>query len=74
MSFGRQRFFESQDGQSQKPTMAQLANLEPLTDQVVEQEFEALKEHFQQTGQAVLPGFFLPKMRERMRTIVEGGQ
>jgi hypothetical protein len=74
LAFGRQRFWEAQDNQTQKPTQAQLSSFEPLKVTEIEQEFESVKTHFQQTGQAVLPGFFLPRMRDRMRSVVEGSQ
>lgn len=45
--------------------------LEPLTEDDVKKEYHSLKEEFEETEFAVLPGFFLPRMHERMRQIVE---
>ncbi len=45
--------------------------LEPLTRKIVEEEYLLLKEEVKAAGLSVLPGFFLPRMRERMRQIVE---
>ncbi|MDE0014835.1 MAG: DUF2791 family P-loop domain-containing protein [Candidatus Poribacteria bacterium] len=47
--------------------------LKPLTRQVVEEEYLTLKKEGEKAGLNVLPGHFLPKMRERMRQIVESG-
>ena len=47
--------------------------LEPLTREIVEEEYLSLKEEVKAAELAVLPGFFLPRIRERMRQIVESG-
>jgi hypothetical protein len=47
--------------------------LEPLTREIVEEEYLSLKEEVEAAELAVLPGFFLPRIRERMRQIVESG-
>ena len=47
--------------------------LRPLTQEVVEKEYLTLKKEGEKTGLNVLPGHFLPKIRERMRQIVESG-
>ena len=47
--------------------------LKPLTREEVEKEYHLLKEDFEKSGVNVLPGYFLPKMRERMKQIVENG-
>ncbi|MDE0555420.1 MAG: DUF2791 family P-loop domain-containing protein [Candidatus Poribacteria bacterium] len=47
--------------------------LEPLTKDDVKNEYDALKEELEKSELAVLPGYFLPRMRERMRQIVESG-
>ena len=45
--------------------------LEPLTEDDVKKEYHSLKEEFEEAELAVLPGFFLPRIHERMRQIVE---
>ena len=47
--------------------------LEPLTEDDIKNEYLALKEELEKVELAVLPRHFLPKMRERMRQIVESG-
>lgn len=47
--------------------------LEPLTKEIVETEYLSLKETVEKAELNVLPGYFLPKMRERMRQKVEDG-
>ena len=49
------------------------SGLEPLTRDDVKNEYDALKEELEKSELAVLPGHFLPRMRERMRQIVESG-
>lgn len=47
--------------------------LTPLTREIVEEEYLSLKEEVEAAELAVLPGYFLPKIRERMRQVVESG-
>ena len=47
--------------------------LEPLTREIVEEEYLSLKKEVEAAEFAVLPGHFLPRMRERMKKIVESG-
>lgn len=47
--------------------------LRPLTQKVVEREYLTLEREGEKTGLNVLPGHFLPKIRERMRQNVESG-
>ena len=47
--------------------------LKPLTEDDVKTEYLALKKEIKKAELAVLPGYFLPRMRERMRQIVENG-
>lgn len=47
--------------------------LEPLAQGIVEEEYLSLKEIVEKAELKVLPGYFLPKMRERMKQIVESG-
>ena len=47
--------------------------LEPLTEDNVKDEYLSLKGELEKAELAVLPGYFLPKIRERMKQIVESG-
>ena len=47
--------------------------LKPLTREIVAEEYRSLKAEAQKAEIDVLPGAFLPRMRERMRQIVENG-
>ena len=47
--------------------------LAPLTDEIVIKEYSSLKEEVKGTKLNVLPGYFLPRMRERIKRIVEEG-
>lgn len=45
--------------------------LEPLTEEDVKEEYSSLKKEIEEAELDVLPGYFLPRMRERMKRIVE---
>ena len=47
--------------------------LAPLTDDIVTKEYSSLKEEVKGTKLNVLPGYFLPRMKERIKQIVEEG-
>lgn len=47
--------------------------LEPLTKDIVVEEYNSLKQKTEEVELDVLPGYFLPKMRERIKQIVENG-
>lgn len=47
--------------------------LKPLTQEIVKEEYLSLKEEVEAAELNILPGFFLPRMRERMKQIVESG-
>lgn len=47
--------------------------LKPLTQEIVKEEYCLLKKEVEAAELNVLPGHFLPKIRERMRQIVESG-
>ena len=47
--------------------------LKPLTREIIKEVYLALEEEAAETALNVLPGYFLPKMRERMQQIVESG-
>jgi hypothetical protein len=66
---GHERYFEIR-GQEPDPDI--LNALEPLTPEIISQEYRALEEEARQANLDVLPGYFLPKMRQRIQNIVEG--
>ena len=45
--------------------------LEPLTEDTVQEEYSLLKEEVEKAELDVLPGYFLPRMREKIKQIVE---
>ena len=55
------------------PNRSNLANLRPLEEKDVEKEYNSLKEELEEVGLEVLPGHFLPRMRERIRQKIENG-
>ncbi len=69
LNSGRNKFEkEKKRHESNRPD-----GLEPLTREIVEEEYLLLKQEVEASGENVLPGYFLPKIRERMRQIVENG-
>ena len=56
---------ESEDQREQRPQ-----KLEPLKKPIVQKEYSSLKEEVEQAELDVLPGYFLPRMRERIKQIV----
>ena len=57
---------DEKQGKRERPN-----GLEPLTQEDVEAEYLSLKEEVEQAQLTVLPGYFLPRMRERIKQIVE---
>ena len=47
--------------------------LDPLTEKDVAEEYGSLKQETDAAQLDVLPGYFLPRIRERVKEIVEGG-
>lgn len=58
---------------SEKPEQRRPNGLEPLTWDIVVAEYDSLKQKAEEVELDVLPGYFLPKMRERIKQIVENG-
>ena len=58
---------------SEKPEQSRPNGLEPLTWDIVVAEYDSLKQKAEEVELDVLPGYFLPKMRERLKQIVENG-
>ncbi len=69
LNSGRDKF----ERNKKRPESNRPSGLEPLTQEIVEEEYLSLKQQFETTGENILPGYFLPKIRERMRQIVENG-
>lgn len=69
LNSGRDKF----EADKKRPQSNRPSGLEPLTREIVEEEYLSLKQEVEATGENVLPGYFLPRMRERMRQIVESG-
>ena len=69
LNSGRNKF----EAEKKRPESNRPSGLEPLTQEIVEEEYLSLKQQVEATGENVLPGYFLPKIRERMRQIVENG-
>lgn len=69
LNSGRDKF----EADKKRPESNRPSGLEPLTREIVEEEYLSLKQQVEATGENVLPGYFLPKIRERMRQIVENG-
>ena len=57
---------DEKQGKRERPN-----GLEPLTQEDVEAEYLSLKEEVKQAKLTVLPGYFLPRMREWIKQIVE---
>ena len=69
LNSGRNKF----EAEKKRPESNRPSGLEPLTREIVEEEYLSLKQKVEASGENVLPGYFLPRMRERMRQIVENG-
>jgi len=66
---GREQYFKIR---REDPDPDILDALEPLTSDSIVQEYQGLEEEARQANLDVLPGYFLPRMRQRMQNIVEG--
>ncbi|MFI5421994.1 MAG: hypothetical protein ACHQ1H_13600 [Nitrososphaerales archaeon] len=69
MIAGRKRYFKEK---SQAAGEDNQDTLFPLTTQDIAGIFQPLDDETNQTGLAVLPGYFLPRVHDRLKTIVEG--
>lgn len=56
-----------------QPNLSHPDALYPLTKEDVEEEYSSLKKEVEEAGLDVLPGYFLPRMKERIKQIVEEG-
>lgn len=71
MRVGREQYFRARGEPSAQSV---LGALDPLTPEDVAHEYQSLEAEAKQAGLDILPGYFLPRMRQRMRNIVEGSQ
>ena len=71
LSIGRDKYVTNSEEHKKQPKQSHLTSLEPLTQEIVEKEYVSLKKEVEEAGLDVLPGYFLPKMRERIKQIVE---
>ena len=69
---GRDKYEQHLRGQGKQPEQDRPDGLEPLTQEIVVTEYQSLLAKVKPAELDVLPGYFLPRMRERMKTIVEG--
>lgn len=71
LNSGRSKYEAYLKENEKKSEHARPDGLKPLTQEVVEKEYFILKKEGEKAGLNVLPGHFLPKIRERMRQNVE---
>ena len=70
---GRDRYEQHQRTLGKQVKQKRPEGLEPLTKEIVEEEYQSLKTETSKAELDIRPGFFLPRMRERMKSIVEAG-
>ena len=68
---GRDRYETHPNTDEKQGERERRNELEPLTREIVKEEYLSLKEEVEQAELTVLPGYFLPRMRERIKQIVE---
>ena len=73
LNSARNRFETAQKEREKKPEHSRPTELEPLTPEIVEEEYRSLRDEIGEAEFDVLPGHFLPRMRERTKQIVEKG-
>ena len=69
---GRDKYETYLKAREKQPEKSRPDRLEPLTQEIVEEDYCSLKEEVEEAELDVLPGYFLPRMRERIKQIVEG--
>lgn len=73
LNSGRNKYETSRSGE-EKQSAGNLPNgLSPLTKEDVVSEYDSLKQKVEAAQLGVLPGYFLPRMRDRVKKIVEEG-
>ena len=68
---GRDKYETYLKMQKKQPQKERPQQLEPLKQEIVKEEYLSLKKEVEGAELDVLPGYFLPKIRERIKQIVE---
>ena len=71
LNSGRDKYEAYQKAHIKQDDLRRPDGLEPLKREIVEQEYCSLEKAAKKAQLDVLPGYFLPKMRERIKQIVE---
>ena len=71
LNSGREKYEVSRKAHQNKIGAVRPDRLEPLTREIIEEEYCSLEEEAKKAKLNVLPGYFLPRMRERVKQIVE---
>ena len=72
LNSGRDKYEADSDMPEEQLEEDRPQQLGPLTPEIVEEEYLSLKKEVEEAGLAVLPGYFLPRMRELLKQKVEG--
>ena len=73
LNSGRNKYETYLKQNEKEPKHPRPEKLKPLTEELVKDVYDSLREEVEAAQLDVLPGYFLPKMREHMRQIVENG-
>ena len=68
---GRDKYETYLKTHEKQPEKERPQQLEPLTLEIVEKKYTSLKKEVEEARLNVLPGYFLPRMREQIKRIVE---
>ena len=73
LNSGRDKYEMDLGGDENQTERSRPNGLDPLTEKDVAEEYGSLKQETDAAQLDVLPGYFLPRIRERVKEIVEGG-
>ena len=73
LNSGRDKYEMEPSGNENQTERSRPNGLDPLTEKDVAEAYDSLKQETDATQFDVLPGYFLPRIRERVKEIVEGG-
>ena len=73
LNSGREKYKIDRGGDENQTEKSRPHGLDPLTEKDVAEEYDSLKQEVDAAQLDVLPGYFLPRIRERFTEIVEGG-
>ncbi len=73
LNSGRDKYEMHLGGDENQTERSRPNGLDPLTEKDVAEEYGSLKQETDAAQLDVLPGYFLPRIRERVKEIVEGG-